>query len=106
MAELSEGVSAPVTSVSLAAVAAARASASSMMAGLDERVRAETRVCDDARVEEREARQKARVVEKLAERHGLAVSAERARVEQRDADELAGTHGSPPNTAVDTEGSR
>ncbi|WAB81734.1 hypothetical protein OVN18_01560 [Microcella daejeonensis] len=102
VAQLTESVSAPVDSASLAAVAAARASASSMMAGLDERLRADARASEQARLEERGARQRVRVVEKLAERHDLARTSERARGDQRDADELTGTHGAASRLAAET----
>lgn len=103
-AQLTEALSAPVDSASLAAVAAARASASSMMAGLDERLRSDRRASDQARLEERDARQRARVVEKLAERHGAIAAGERVREEQRDADELTGTRGAASRLAAENGG--
>ncbi len=104
VAQLTEGLSVPVDSASLAAVAAARASASSMMAGLDERLRSDQRASEQARLEERGARQRARVVEKLAERHGAMASGERLLDEQRDADELTGTRGAALRLAADDGG--
>lgn len=88
-ARLASGDAAVATPAELFAIAATRSSSSGMLAELAELQELGRSELEAARARHDAARRAARSIEKLEERHILAVTVDELRVEQRAIDELA-----------------